>query len=132
MSDKKIMIVIFSLLTGTASYQLVSLKSMPPVHVKTPVIQTASSSPISVDDCLGCMETVPDSCEYQVNECTDTQDCSAWMSCVEDCVQLQGDQSCFDDCDVAHSDTHSECTSLKSCMCDVCIGQCLDMCTADE
>lgn len=133
MSDKKIMILIFSLLTGTAVYQTAFLQSTPVTNnVSLSIAQSSATASISVDDCLDCMEVVPNSCEYQANECTSKQVCSEWMSCVEDCVQLQEDQSCFYDCDLAHSDTYSECNSLKSCMCDVCIGQCVNMCAANE
>lgn len=123
--DKKLMILIFSVLTGTALYQ---------VTVGHPGKMPASKpvdEPVAVVDCVDCMDVLATSCEYEINECAESQDCSMWMLCVEDCVNAQGDLECYSDCDVAHSDVHSECSSMKSCMCDVCVGQCVDMCMAD-
>lgn len=126
--DKKVMVLILSLFAGSVLYQ---------VTMNGPRNFPVQSSPqveqsVAVVDCLDCMETAPSSCELEVNECLDAQDCTSWMSCIDDCVQLQEGIDCYDDCDIAHSDSHSECTSMKSCMCDVCVGQCTDMCMADQ
>jgi hypothetical protein len=131
MMEKKVVALTMIAFSGVVAYEF---STSAPSNVSSQVSQQLPSdeqSVIAVEDCLDCMEVVPDSCEYETNECLDAQDCSEWFSCTEDCVRSQGDQSCYDDCDVAHSDSHSSCTSMKSCMCDVCTGQCVDMCMAD-
>jgi hypothetical protein len=127
--EKKAVVLVMTLLSGTAVYQLLS--SSAPSSSQRSVEPEPVASTVAVVECLDCMEAVPDSCESETYECLDLKDCSDWLSCTEDCVKTQGDQSCYDDCDVSHSDTHSECSSMKSCMCDVCVGQCVDMCMAD-
>lgn len=129
MSDKKGIALILSLLTGAIVYQVVTEKPtrFTPAPHEQPVEQ-----PIAVVDCVDCMDSLSSSCEFESNECFDSQDCTAWVACIEDCVVLQGGDVCYDDCDLAYTDSHSECVALHTCMCDACVGQCSDMCMADQ
>lgn len=130
MSDKKVLFTIFTILVGTAAYELTVVPDRLTSRVGNVVAQP--QRPIEVVDCLDCMDTLPNSCELESNECSDSNDCSDWLTCVESCVTTQGDANCYDDCDLAHSDVHNECTSVKTCACDVCVGQCVDFCMADD
>lgn len=133
MGDKKIMVFIFSALVGTSAYQLLSSDHTAVLEDNkiTQPLSTAYGPSLAVVDCQECLEVTPDSCDIQTDQCFESESCGDWLSCTEDCVTLNADQSCYDDCDVSHSDSHSVCSSMKSCMCDVCVGQCVDMCMAD-
>jgi len=128
MSDKKVLFMVFSALIGTAMYQLVSR----PIPSSSSNSTSFSSQPVEVVDCLDCIDTLPNSCELESNECADSNDCSEWLVCIESCVTMQGDASCYDDCDIEHSDTHNMCSAVKTCACDTCVGQCVDFCMADD
>ncbi len=130
MQDKTVIALCFTTLVASVGYNLVAVRSDHSTPKPTP--QASSSSPsVAVEECLDCVEAVPDSCDLDFNKCEEVQDCTAWLSCTEDCIVTNSATDCYDDCDAAHSDAHSECQSLKSCVCDVCVGQCVDMCTAD-
>lgn len=120
--------MVFSLLVGTAMYQL----TVTPTYVSNNKVEQHPQQTIDVVDCLDCMETLPNSCEFESNECSDSNDCSEWLVCVESCVATQADTACYDECDIAHSETHNICTAVKTCACDVCVGQCVDFCMADD
>jgi hypothetical protein len=126
MADKKVMITVFSILTGAIVYHVVSFD-------RAPVISNMAlpEPSVAVVDCQDCLEVTGEVCEMENDSCSEFASCENWLQCTEDCVTLGQNQECFDDCDVAHSDTHSQCNAMKSCMCDVCIGQCVDMCRAD-
>ena len=130
MSDKKIVAFAVLTLSGTAFYQLSSKEHNEVAAHSAPAPMSAASS-VAVTECVDCVESIYDSCDITADACLDSQDCSEWLQCTEECINLQLDEECYFDCDVAHSDTHSECTSMKNCMCDVCTGQCVDMCSAD-
>lgn len=132
MSDRKLMVTVFTLLTGAIAYHfaVTPTTAVQPKLASFPT-STAYGPSLAVVDCQDCLEVVEDSCEIQNDECSESASCEMWMQCTQDCIALGEDQECFDDCDVAHSDSHVQCSSMKSCMCDVCIGQCVDMCRAD-
>jgi len=130
MSDKKVLFTVFSLLVGTAAYQL----TVTPSNLKNSSVGQNLQHPQTIDvvDCLDCMDTLPNSCEIESNECADSNDCSTWLACIEDCVTFHGDESCYTDCDLSHSESQNVCSSVKTCACDVCVGQCVDFCAADD
>lgn len=133
MSDRNLIATCCVVLLGVLFYNVVSLRDG---DMTSPLPATSASQPqstsIASEDCQDCLSVVPGSCEYEYDSCQTHADCSSWMGCVEDCVAVNADLSCYDDCDLAHSDVHSECQSLKTCACDVCVGQCVDMCMADD
>lgn len=132
MSDKNIMIFILTLLTGTSAYQvLVHPTASTVTSGQVPLVGHGAES-IAAVDCQDCLESVPETCETTTDECLDTPSCDAWVVCTESCIKSNGDQDCYRTCDMEHSDVHAECSSMKSCMCDVCIGSCLDFCTTDD
>jgi len=134
MSDKNVMIFAFSTLIGFAIYQVAAPTHFINKNGKNLSFVTVSipSASIASVECLDCLGSTDNTCEMQVSECDESQTCQDWMACVEDCATLNGDQSCYDDCDVAHTDVHAECPSTKACMCSVCIGACVDMCQTDS
>lgn len=131
MSDRNLTAVCCVVLFGVLAYNVLSLRD-DGFTSSVPSTLASQQPPIVVDDCQDCLDVVPDSCEYEYNACQSHVDCTEWMGCVEDCVATHSDLSCYDDCDLAQSDLHSSCQSLKTCACDVCVGQCVDMCAADE
>lgn len=131
MSDKTVMTAVFTLFTGAVVYHFATTPTSLEPTLTSFSASTAYGPSVAVVECQDCMESVGDSCEMESNECSESASCEEWMSCTQDCISLSGDQDCFDDCDIAHSDVHSQCNSLKTCMCDVCVGQCVDMCLAD-
>jgi hypothetical protein len=137
MSDRNLIATCCVVLLGVLFYNVVSLRdggltSPVPSTSASPLSSASQLTSVAVDECQDCLSVVPDSCEYEYNACQAHSDCSEWMDCVEDCVAVNADLSCYDDCDLVHSDLHSECQSLKTCACDVCVGQCVDMCMADN
>lgn len=128
MSDKKIMTFIFSALVATAGYQLFSLHQNEHVSSAAP----ASSNSVAAVECEDCLSSVSDYCDLESNTCQDDPTCNEWLSCTEDCIALQLDQSCYDDCDATHLGSHSTCSSFKTCACVVCVGQCVDMCVSGD
>lgn len=127
MSDKKIIMFVFSSLILTAGYQLYSLQQNEK-HVTAVTNTTESVASVECEDCLN---STSDYCELETNSCEDDSLCNEWLSCTEDCISLSMDKSCFDDCDTVHLDSHKE-SSFKTCACVVCVGPCENMCASGE
>ena len=128
MSDKKIIMFVFSSLILTAGYQLYSLE----LNESRVAVTAHNLDSIAAVDCEDCLSSTSDYCELETNACSDDPLCSEWLSCTEDCISLSMDKSCFDDCDSTHADLHSECSAFKTCACVVCIGQCTNMCEPED
>jgi hypothetical protein len=129
MSDKKIIMFVFSSLILTAGYQLYSLDQN---ESRVAAAATRKLESVTAVECEDCLSSTSDYCELETNTCIDDPLCNEWLSCTEDCIALSMDKSCFDDCDSSHADLHNECSSFKTCACVVCIGQCTNMCASED
>ena len=126
MTDKNIMIVIFSSLIFTSAYQVFSLQNR---SAELPV-QTHQGSVLAVE-CTDCLDGVSDYCELEENACADDSSCAEWLSCTQSCIDLNLDADCYNDCDEQHVESHNECSSFRTCACVVCVGSCVDMCVSE-
>lgn len=73
------------------------------------------------DDCLGA------SCCTEDNVCGQSQDCGAFLSCINACLPLDGgapDQSCVDGCSNDYPQGAQEFDQLSSCMQSLCSTEC--------
>ena len=131
MSDKKAMFVIFTMFSCGVAYQCVTSPK-----VVSPSGSTASARALQVSlattDCQDCVDSLQISCQIELDECKTSTSCELWLQCTDDCVTFNEGQECYDECFAAHLQAKPQCFLVNACVCEACVGQCLDMCMADE
>ena len=115
------MIVIFSSLVATAAFQLSS----------TPVSQSTQGQPVAQPSAYGPSIAIVEDLTDAVDPCSEIILCENWVMCTDECVLFEDQQTCYEDCNVAHSDSVIECQITDVNTCSACSEQCVDVCMAD-
>lgn len=82
---------------------------------------------VAAEACLWCLGAASEACIDENEDCLTSLSCQAWKSCTETCVVTDQQDACYNSCDFPVADS-SEPVKVKSCNCDVCYSQCLNMC----
>lgn len=82
---------------------------------------------IAAEECLWCLGSASEACFDEAQDCIQSFSCQAWKECNETCVTHDLDETCYESCDAPMQEFFTP-EKMKSCSCEVCYAQCINMC----
>lgn len=116
--------------TATSSSKCSDGKCLPPQEEPPPAPQPADEMSIAAEECLWCLGSASEACLDENQDCLSSLACKSWRDCTESCISNNFDENCYNSCDAA-ADSFFTPSKVKTCNCEICYSQCLNMCPQD-